>query len=65
MMDAQKHYQFINSLTGNVIAYLSLPEDADKNIIQGLLEKKRIQAAIENQLSLDLIYWQDEAFLIN
>ncbi|RKR82835.1 hypothetical protein BDD43_3025 [Mucilaginibacter gracilis] len=54
------HYQFINSQTGNVIAYLSLPSHMDKKQLAQQLEIKRAELATSNRLNLNLIYWQDK-----
>lgn len=54
------HYQFINSQTGNVIAYLSLPMHMDKKQRAEQLENKRTELATLNKLNLELIYWQDK-----
>jgi hypothetical protein len=55
------NYEFVNSQTGNVIAYLSLPEDMDEKHRQAELEKKQAELAISNKMFLELIYWQDPA----
>ena len=53
------HYEFINSQTGNVIAYISFPANMDEREITRLLERKKTELAIINMLYIDLIYWQD------
>ena len=52
------HYEFINSQTGNIIAYLSLPADMDEKEQAAQLEKKIMELAIKHNLYFDLIYWQ-------
>jgi hypothetical protein len=59
-MEKELHYEFINSETGNVIAYLSLPADMDEKQRKEQLEKKRAERAIDNKLFIELIYWQDK-----
>gem|GEM_PF-1301052 len=59
-MEKELHYEFSNSQTGNVIAYLSLPADMDEKERTEQLEKKRAERAIENKLYIELIYWQDK-----
>jgi len=59
-MEKELHYEFINSETGNVIAYLSLPADMDEKERTEQLEKKRAERAIENKLYIELIYWQEK-----
>ncbi len=54
------HYQFINSQTGNVIGYLSLPVFMDKKQRTEQLEYKKIRLAVAHQINLALIYWQDK-----
>ena len=59
-MEKELHYEFINSETGNVIAYLSLPADMDEKQRKEQLEKKRAERAIDNKLFIELIYWQEK-----
>ncbi|MBE9584776.1 hypothetical protein IM792_09990 [Mucilaginibacter sp. JRF] len=54
-----KHYEFINLQTGNVISYISLPASITGFKLEQQLAKKKTELAINNQLYLDLIYWQD------
>ena len=54
------HYQFINTQTGNVIAYRSVLTDLGKQEQTKILEKKRAEVATSNELSLDLVFWQDQ-----
>ncbi|MFA6083517.1 hypothetical protein [Mucilaginibacter sp.] len=54
------HYQFINSQTGNVIGYLSLPAFMDENQRKVQLESKKATLAIIHSMNLSLIYWQDK-----
>jgi hypothetical protein len=64
-MKQELHYEFINSQTGNVIAYLSLPADMDEKQRKEQLEKKRVERAIDNKLFIALIYWQDTTHRIS
>jgi len=59
-MEKELHYEFVNSQTGNVIAYMSLPADMDEKQRKEQLEKKRAERAIDNKLFIELIYWQDK-----
>ncbi|WP_295797851.1 hypothetical protein [Mucilaginibacter sp.] len=59
-MKQELHYEFINSQTGNVIAYLSLSADMDEKQRKEQLEKKRAERAIDNKLFIELIYWQEK-----
>ena len=58
-MKEKLHYEFVNSQTGNVIAYLSLQAILGKKEQAGKLEEKRAELATYHQLNLQLIYWQD------
>jgi len=54
-MDKLKHYKFINSETGNVIYFLSLPElssDAENE-----LETTRLRIAADNGIYIGNIYY--------
>ena len=54
-----KHYEFINSLTGNVIAYVSLPVDEHRHEHYNILERKKLELAALHRINFELIYWQD------
>jgi hypothetical protein len=54
------NYQFVNSQTGNIIAYLSLPVDVDGDQLTELLKKRRAELAIEHKLFYEVIFWQDK-----
>jgi hypothetical protein len=58
------HFEFINSLTGNVICYLTVPVDMPDNELEKKLEKRRAELAVSNRLYIDLIYWQVEGHVI-
>jgi hypothetical protein len=60
IMGEKINYQFINSQTGNTIAYLSLPIGLNKEEQIAKLEKKKTLLAVSHKLSIDLIYWQDK-----
>ena len=60
MTQVLNHYQFINSQTGNVIGYLSLPAFMDENQRKKKLEGKKAILAIAHQINQSLIYWQDK-----
>ncbi len=57
-MDKKLHYEFVNSQTGNVIAYLSLSVNMDEKERTGKLAKKKAELAVLNKLYIELIYWQ-------
>ena len=59
-MDQKLHFEFINSQTGNVIAYLSLLTVLDEKERTGKLEEKKTELATSHKLNLNLIYWQDK-----
>lgn len=59
MKQALSHYQFVNSQTGNVIAYLSLPAQLKDKELTEQLEKKRAELAIEHKMFYEQIFWQD------
>ncbi|MDO3627628.1 hypothetical protein [Mucilaginibacter sp. BT774] len=60
MEQKEIHYQFVNSETGNVLAYLSLPANIGDEERQAKLEEKRDELAIAHGLYTELIYWQDQ-----
>ena len=51
-------YVFINSQTGNVIAYLSLSPDLDEQERTKKLEWQKATVATCYKLDVELIYWQ-------
>lgn len=59
MKTEEIHYEFINSQTGNVIAYFSLPANITNDERQTRLERKRDELAVANALYKELIFWQD------
>lgn len=63
-MTEKKQFEFINSQTGNTIAYLSIPASLSKEEETQKLEEKRASLATEHKLRLDLIYWQDKSSAI-
>lgn len=52
----KKHYRFVNSKTGNVIAYFSIPLNADNET--DMLETKRKELATEHGAFFETIYWE-------
>ncbi|PRY55253.1 hypothetical protein B0I27_101222 [Arcticibacter pallidicorallinus] len=54
-MDKLKHYKFINSETGNVIYFLSLPESSSAN--DNELERMRIKIAADNDIYIGSVYF--------
>ena len=56
-----KQFEFINSQTGNTIAYLSIPALLSKEEQTQMLEEKRASLATEHKLRVDLVYWQDNS----
>ncbi|WP_394772446.1 hypothetical protein [Mucilaginibacter sp.] len=53
-------YEFVNSQTGNVIAYLSLKAGLSKEDQHQQLEKKKASLAISNKIYIALIFWQEQ-----
>ena len=53
--DNNKHYKFINSETGNVIYFLSVP--AHKQEATGILESAKHRLAVENGIYIENIYY--------
>ncbi len=64
MEQQSDHYEFINSLTGNVICYLTVSGDTSERERSTKLEQKRAELAVKNNLYVDLIYWQIEGHVI-
>ncbi|MEO6149966.1 MAG: hypothetical protein ABIN95_01115 [Mucilaginibacter sp.] len=58
-MKADKHYKFINSITGYSIFYHSLSSSLDPQAIKAELEKVKAQVAIQHGLLLTTVYWQE------
>lgn len=54
------HYEFINSQTGNVISYLSLPATMNKDEQIEQLKKKQAEVAICNKLYIGRVYWREQ-----
>ena len=63
-MTEKKQFEFINSQTGNTIAYLSVPASLSKEEQTQKLEEKRASLATEHKLRVDLVYWQDKSSAI-
>lgn len=57
MEQPQIQYEFINYQTGNVIGYLTLPADMDKDQQIAELKKKQSELAIANKIYLELVQW--------
>jgi hypothetical protein len=55
---AVNHYEFINSQTGDIIAYFSIPIDINEKERNEQLVKKKAELAVSNTLFIDMIYWQ-------
>lgn len=58
MQNEMLHYECVNSETGNVIAYFSLPVTMTEKERNQELEKKKIEVAVENKIYVALIYWR-------
>jgi hypothetical protein len=58
------HYEFINSQTGNVICYLTVPTDISERELTTKLQKKCAELAVKNNLYVGLIYWQVEGHVV-
>ncbi|HTE01959.1 MAG TPA: hypothetical protein VK668_21870 [Mucilaginibacter sp.] len=57
-------FEFVNSLTGNIIAYLTLSKELDKEQRDQRLESKKAELAVTNKINIALIYWQDHEFAL-
>ena len=57
-------FVFINSRTGNVIAYYSLTAALDELSKARKLELKRAEVAVENRLLISYIYWEQRKQVI-
>ena len=64
MVRESKHYELINSQTGNAIAYFSLPGNTELKQEAEILEKKRAELAAANKLYIDLVYWQERNHVV-
>lgn len=58
-MENSYQFEFVNSLTGNIIAYLTLSKTLNKEEVARLLAAKKTELAVLHQLNIALIYWQD------
>ena len=56
----KKHYKFINSQTGNAIFYHSLEAGMEEDKIKTELDKVKAQVAIQNNLYVDIVYWEED-----
>jgi len=59
MKKSNKHYKFINSLTGNAIFYYSINDALEPEKIKEELEKIRAQVAIHNGIYSETVYWEE------
>jgi hypothetical protein len=59
MKAADKHYKFINSLTGYVIFYHSLSSKLSENECKEELEKVKAQVATKNTIPVNTLYWEE------
>jgi hypothetical protein len=64
MEEQLKHYEFINSQTGNILSYLSLPANLDAKELKLFLERRQQELASLHKLFIELIYWQDHEHCI-
>jgi hypothetical protein len=60
MEDDKKHYQFVNSQTGYVIAYFTIPVNTHPDTVNQMLEDRKKELAIEHAVFVDTIYWKVE-----
>ena len=56
----KKHYHFVNSQTGYVIAYFTIAADTHPNLLSEALENRKKELAIEHGVFVDTIYWEVE-----
>lgn len=52
------NYEFINSETGNIIAYLSLPATLIGHELKAMLDRRKAELAVNYRLFIERIYWQ-------
>ncbi|RKR82745.1 hypothetical protein BDD43_2930 [Mucilaginibacter gracilis] len=60
MEDEKKQYHFVNSQTGYVIAYLSIPVDTYPEALTVMLEKRRKELAVQHGIYVETIYWEEK-----
>jgi hypothetical protein len=51
-------YVFVNSKTGNVIGYRSLPSDMVLKERDRALELERMEISVRNRLMMSSVYWK-------
>ncbi|GAB3920137.1 hypothetical protein [Mucilaginibacter myungsuensis] len=59
MKTDSKHYQFVNSQTGNTIYYHSLSISFTEDELRAELDKIKGQVATQNGLPIGIIYWEE------
>ena len=57
-------FEFVNSLTGNIIAYLTLSKELNQEERLQRLNAKKTELAVLHQMNIALIYWQDHDFAL-
>lgn len=57
-MKTDKHYKFINSVTGYCIFHYSVSSELTPEQLKAELEKVKSQVASNNRLLLDTVYWE-------
>jgi hypothetical protein len=63
-MENSYQFEFVNSLTGNIIAYLTLSKDLNSEERGQRLTAKKTELAVLHHLNIALIYWQDHDFAL-
>jgi hypothetical protein len=58
-MNNSYQFEFVNCLTGNIIAYLTLSKKLGKSELDQKLIAKKTELAVLHRLNIALIYWQE------
>jgi hypothetical protein len=59
MEPADKHFKFINSMTGYAIFYHTVKSHLKSDELKAELEKVRSKVAIQNEIMFDTVYWEE------
>lgn len=59
MKTDNKHYQFVNSQTGNAIFYHSISIELTDDEVRIELDKIKSQVATQNTLPVNVVYWEE------
>lgn len=59
MKDKSKHFRFLNVQNGSVVAYVTVSDTRDEYELKKFLERERCKLAIERQVYLETMYWEE------